>query len=236
MSKNTAKSSNADYPVAQSELVSQQNRLRKAAAAGADALKGPASFRPSSAPAAMPQKSSEPQAGLAQIPSSRETAPMPEAAPVPEIPARPEVVTAQPQDNEAILVELRRISAWADVQRKITRWSLIVLAVFIPALIVFGVLLEKRVSTNVEDFPPRPKPDWYDVERNVRSGDLDKAIGMGEELIQKTPEYPEAHKRLAEANLAADKLDKAREHYAEAFRLLPSEENEKLLMALDKRN
>jgi len=74
------------------------------------------------------------------------------------------------------------------------------------------------------------------MDRNVRSGEFDKAIAIGEELLLKTPQYPEAHKRLAGAYLAVGNLEKAREHYAEAFRLFPSEENEKLLLALDKRS
>jgi len=41
---------------------------------------------------------------------------------------------------------------------------------------------------------------------------------------------------LAGAYLAAGKIEKAREHYAEAFRLFPSEENEKLLIAIEKRS
>ena len=139
-------------------------------------------------------------------------------------------------DNEAILAELRKISAWADMQRKISKWSLIFLAVFIPAMIVFGVLLEQRLKTNIEAILPGQKPDWHDVDHNVRMGDFNKAIRIGEELILKAPQYPEAHRRLAGAYLAAGKIEKAREHYAEAFRLFPSEENEKLLMAMDKRS
>lgn len=136
-------------------------------------------------------------------------------------------------DNEPILAELRKISAWADMQRKTTKWSLIFVAAFIPALIVFGVL---RVKTTLEDIKPGQKADWYDVDQNVRRGDFDNAIQIGEGLILKTPQYPEAHRRLAGAYLAAGKIQKAREHYAEAFRLFPSEENEKLVMAIDKRS
>jgi len=143
---------------------------------------------------------------------------------------------AEMNDNEPILAELRKISAWADMQRKMTKWSLIFIAVFIPALIVFAVLMERRVKTSLEDIKPGHKPDWYEVDQNVRLGDFDNAIQIGEELILKTPQYPEAHRRLAGAYLAAGKIQKAREHYAEAFRLFPSEENEKLVTAIEKRS
>jgi tetratricopeptide (TPR) repeat protein len=136
-------------------------------------------------------------------------------------------------DNEPILAELRKISAWADMQRKLTKWSLIAVAVVIPAMIVFGILMERRVETHLE---AGQKLDWHDVDQNVRVGDFDKAIRIGEELIPKTPQYPEAHRRLAGAYLAAGKIEKARAHYAEAFRLFPSDENEKLLIAIDRRS
>jgi len=137
-------------------------------------------------------------------------------------------------DNESILAELRKIAAWADMQRKITKWSLIFVTVFVPAMIVFSVLMEHRVTKQIED--TAEKPEWYNVDQNVRLGDFDKAIRIGEELILKTPQYPDAHRRLAGAYLAAGKIEKAREHYAEAFRLFPSEENEKLLIAIEKRS
>jgi hypothetical protein len=40
---------------------------------------------------------------------------------------------------------------------------------------------------------------------------------------------------LTGAYLAAGNLERAREHYAEVFRLFSSEENEKLLSAIEKR-
>ena len=136
-------------------------------------------------------------------------------------------------DSESILAELRKISAWADMQRKLTKWSLIFVVVFFPAMIIFGILSERRVTKQIED--TAVKPDWYNADQDVRMGDFDKAIRIGEELILKTPQYPDAHRRLAGVYLAAGKIDKAREHYAEAFRLFPSEENGKLLGAIEKR-
>jgi tetratricopeptide (TPR) repeat protein len=141
-------------------------------------------------------------------------------------------------DNESILAELRRIGAWADMQRKITKWSFIAMAVIIPAMIVFGIIIVKREAASVEDTlsPQKPeKPAWSDVDWKIRHADLDEAIRIGEELIQETPQYPEGHQRLALAYLAAGKTEQARQHYAQAFQLFPSEENERLLIAIDKR-
>jgi len=139
-------------------------------------------------------------------------------------------------NDERILTELRKISAWADAQRKMTKWSLILVAVFVPALIVFAVLMEQREKTQLEGIASEKTPDWYEVDQNVRRGDFDKAIQSGETLILKTPQYAEAHRRLAAAYLAAGNIEKASEHYEEAFRLFPSEENEKLVLAIGKRS
>jgi tetratricopeptide (TPR) repeat protein len=138
-------------------------------------------------------------------------------------------------NDESILAELRKISAWTDMQRKMTKWSLIFIAVFIPALIIFAILMEQRVKTKLDNVVSAETVDWFDVDQNVRRGDFDKAIEIGEKLMLKTPQYPEAHRRLAGAYLAAGNIEKARKHYAELFRLFPSEENEKLLVAIDKR-
>jgi tetratricopeptide (TPR) repeat protein len=135
-------------------------------------------------------------------------------------------------DNEPILAELRKISAWVDFQRKMIRWSLIGVGFTILAGIAVGFITDHEIK---KDLSPNEKPDWYQVDQNVRTGDFDEAIRIGEELTQKTPQYPEAHRRLAGAYLAAGKIGKAREHYAEAFRLFPSEENEKLVLTIDKR-
>ena len=135
-------------------------------------------------------------------------------------------------NDEQILAELRKISAWADLSRKMTKWSMIFLAIFIPAMVLLAFLLDHEVKTTVAQLDAST---WYDVDRDVRAGNYEKALKLGEELIQKTSLDPDAHRRLANAYLAAGKIDKAREHFAEAVRLFPSEDNEKLLAAIDKK-
>ena len=98
--------------------------------------------------------------------------------------------------------------------------------------------MENKLKTSMEEIraPDKAeKPTWSDVDWKIRRAELDEGIRIGEELILRTPQYPEGHHRLASAYLAAGKTEQAREHYAQAFRLFPSEENEKLLIAIDKR-
>jgi tetratricopeptide (TPR) repeat protein len=138
-------------------------------------------------------------------------------------------------DNEAILAELRKISAWADLQRKVTRWTLIGAAGLGVVLIAFALLAERLTKAAITELSPAEKPDWYNVDQSARLGEFDKAFALGETLLLKTPLNPDAHQRLARSYLAAGKIAKSREHYAEAFRLFPSEENQKLLAAIEKR-
>lgn len=231
----TPRPSGADYPVDPAERINQEARLRKAAAAGASSLKSPIPSLMSQLPSPITarQESSDTQAALSQPAPLTEKSPNALPVRIPENPG--DRKAPRMNDNEEILAELRKISAWADLHRKITKGSLILLAVFIPALIGIGILMERRLKTNLENEVSPRQQDWYDVEHSVRLGDFEKAIAIGEELILKTPQYAEAHQRLAGAYLASGNLEKAKEHYAEAFRLLPSEQNEKMLSAVEKR-
>jgi hypothetical protein len=62
-------------------------------------------------------------------------------------------------DNEALLTELRKISAWADLQRKVMKWTLLVMAIAIPAVIVIGVLMEHRAEKTVEQIAAPSEQD-----------------------------------------------------------------------------
>ncbi len=229
MSNNTEKfnrPSSADYPVNPEERSNQQARLRKAAAAGASASKAPISALKLQPPPSVPtmQNVPGPQTTMSKTTAPTETAPEPSAA----------QSVSHMADHE-VLAELRKISAWADLQRKISKWLLGVSAGLVPVAIIIFVAINRLPNSNPASNPSPQAADWYDVDRNVRMGNFEKAIAIGEELILKMPQYPEAHERLAKAYLAAGKFEKAKEHFAEAFRLFPSEENEKLLSAIEKR-
>ncbi len=236
--KATAKPANGGYPVDEAELASQQARLRKAAAAGAHALKSPLSSVQSRTPlpASAPTQNAQTQpGGLVQASALSKDVPNVGQAPSPDTVTVARTSDVQVNDLEPILVEMRKLSALADTQRKLNKWLLIFIVVLIPALLGLGVLMAQRLKRPVESDPANHKTSWSDVDDSARFGDFEKAIALGEELIQKTPQSPEAHQRLAGAYVAAGKLDKAKEHYAEAFRLFPSEENQQLLSAIEKR-
>ena len=226
---NTEKStrpSSADYPVDPAERISQEARLRKAAAAGANLSKSPIPGlmlqRAPTSPAS--QKAPEPQRTLSKSEALTESAP--EISNGRSAPA----IT-----SDEILAELQTISASADLQRKSAKWTLVFLTLYLPIVMGIFLLIDRQLKTNVESNLPPHQSDWSDVDHNIRQGDFEKGTAIGEELILKTPQSADAHEHLAKAYMAAGNLEKAKEHYAEAFRLFPSEENEKLLTTIEKR-
>lgn len=138
-------------------------------------------------------------------------------------------------DNDTILAELKKISAWADMQRRVTKWSLIFVAVFIPAIFVFAIVMENRLKRSLEDTSTSVEHSWYDVDRSLRNGKLDEAIRIGQELIRNTPLSPDGHIRMANAYLTNGDITNAMTHYREAVRLFPTEDNQRLLNAVTQR-
>lgn len=138
-------------------------------------------------------------------------------------------------DNDALLAELKKISAWADMQRKMTKWSLVFLAVFVPGMILAAITLEHRLKSRLDDHRDPSNATWYDVQRHVRQGEFDEAIRIGKALVQKAPLDPDGHIRLGFAYLAAGDVAQARERFAEAARLFPTAENQDRLKAVDER-
>ena len=138
-------------------------------------------------------------------------------------------------DSEQILAELKKIAAWTDMQRKMTKWSLIFVAVFVPAIILLAIVIDTRFKKKLEHIKTTQELTWYDVDRNLRNGKQDEAIRIGQELIQRAPLSPDGHIRLANAYLTIGDVTNANTHYTEAVRLFPSEDYQKLLNALTKR-
>lgn len=146
------------------------------------------------------------------------------------------------ENDEAVLAELKKMSAWADTQRKLARGSLIFLGAFVPIMVLLAAFLERRVADRIREIDTMPTgvvperaASWYDVDQSVRQGDVGAALRTAQALLAKTPNSPEAHRRLAGVHLAAGDIEKAQKHYSEAFRLFPSEEHQKLLQAAEMR-
>lgn len=142
-------------------------------------------------------------------------------------------------DSEKILAELQKISAAARAQRALMSAVLAVLLCFVATLLYFAYStdqqMKKAVAESVKPVDFDAEVTWHNVDGHISKGDVQTALRMGNELIKKTPDFPDGHARLANAYLAAGDLAEAKAHLLEAFRLLPSEKNRELLDAVNKR-
>jgi hypothetical protein len=135
------------------------------------------------------------------------------------------------------LSELKRIVAFFTWQRKLTNRMLIGTAIVLPTAILVVILAERRIDRELNT--PVPPAllirSWSEVDRAIREGDLAKAVECGETMIAKTPGYPAGHEKLGMVYVSTGDLKKADEHFAEAYRLLPTEANRQGLEAIRKR-
>ncbi|HEY5915275.1 MAG TPA: hypothetical protein VJA21_32235, partial [Verrucomicrobiae bacterium] len=110
-------------------------------------------------------------------------------------------------------------------------------AVFLVFGILAAIIAERRVDKELSEpvLPTATAASWGEVDRAVREGDLGKAAERGEAMIVKMPGYPGGHEKLGIVYLSAGNLKKGEEHFAEAYRLLPTESNRQNLEAIRKR-
>lgn len=141
------------------------------------------------------------------------------------------------ESDDKILKELKKISSWAEHQKKISKWSLIILAICIPIIIGVAIFTDYYFKNIIDDFKTETtdKFSWYDVSCRTRSGEIDEAISIAEELINITPNYPKGHTKLGFLYLTSGNLIKTKKHFKEAYRLFPSTENKENLNAILKR-
>jgi len=136
--------------------------------------------------------------------------------------------------DDELLANVKKVAAWADMQRKMTKWSLLFVLLFIPAMVVFAVTME-HCSEKRKARIRASGESWSDVYGASCDGHVEKAIRIGASLIQKTPGYEAGHSRLAFLYLTAGDLTRAEHHFEEAHRLFPSHENRGNLEAVRRR-
>jgi tetratricopeptide (TPR) repeat protein len=135
--------------------------------------------------------------------------------------------------EEQVLDYLKRITDFTDRWWKLQKRSLIFVAIFIPAMVITGIGVDHISKSKVTRYQPPIEDTWFQVDEYVRAGDMTKARGLSEVMIKKMPRYPLGHEKMGNIYLIAGDLKKAQEHYREAYRLFPSEQNRKNLDAID---
>ena len=132
-------------------------------------------------------------------------------------------------DIEELTKELRK---FVTMQKRMQFWSL---AIAIP-LIVIVIILAILDATNTGPFRHNPDPpSWHSVGKEIEQGQYDQALTHGKVLLEKTPNDDYAHSYLASVYQAKGDLSNAEKEYETAYKLWPTEKNEKNLKAIRKR-
>ena len=125
-------------------------------------------------------------------------------------------MTELSRETEESLV---KIASWCDLQRKITKWSLLglipVFAFFIGAMF----FLNNRIK---EDFKEKDQAvGWWDTRRAVESGDLPRALSIADKLLNVNPRDFEGHYRKGEILLMMNQPEAAAESFQKAAEIFP---------------
>jgi cytochrome c-type biogenesis protein CcmH/NrfG len=137
-------------------------------------------------------------------------------------------------DHDELLTEVRKVAAWADMQRKVTKWTLVFVVLFMPTMIAFFFFMNQLAEKAVRE-TSEPKVSWGEMYEAASQGRMAKALQIGHTMIGKVPGDPEGHCDLAFVYLKAGNLDQALRHFEEAYRLFPSERNLENLRAMRQR-
>jgi cytochrome c-type biogenesis protein CcmH/NrfG len=125
--------------------------------------------------------------------------------------------------NQCILTELRLLR----------RTSNIALVVCVALVVGVAIYLPVRYSSGR---PAQTQSDsWEAVRTAIDHIEYDKASAIAERILKRYPNDYYGYASLGGIALAADRIDEAERHFARAYELLPSEENEKMLRAVRKR-
>jgi len=138
-------------------------------------------------------------------------------------------MTDHPQE---LLATLKKISEWADLQKKVTKWSLLSLIPLGIILIATSLYFDRTIKEISSD---ESKPaEWYDVTLAERKGDLGKALSIADELLARTPLDFEGHYRKGELLLELGRRDAALESFKKAKEIFPIPKHNDAVEALDK--
>jgi len=132
--------------------------------------------------------------------------------------------------QQQILEELRKQTAMFS---KTNKTSTIALSIFVVIMVLSMVLtpfmhrLASRATTC-----PQPADSWGEARSLSNNGELDKAQAMAQRLIKKYPNYWYGHALIGSFHQELGDFKEAERAYAKAYDLFPSEDNKKVLEAI----
>lgn len=135
--------------------------------------------------------------------------------------------------NQAILKELKNHTRYL-------RQGTVMSIIAVVALIAFISISAYRVLTITKGHEKKSEKkvdilSWDQVGSLTEQGNYDEALRIAHSLLQKTASDWYSNSYVASVYLAKGDLANAEKYYATAYRLFPSEDNEKMLTAVRKR-
>lgn len=132
--------------------------------------------------------------------------------------------------QQQILEELRKQTA---LFSKTNKTSIIALSGFLVVIVLLMVLTPfiQRVS-NRPNTCPQPVDSWRETRSLSDGGELGKAEEMTQRLIKKYPNYWYGYALLGSFHQQLGDFKEAEKSYSKAYDLFPSEENKKVLDAI----
>jgi cytochrome c-type biogenesis protein CcmH/NrfG len=132
--------------------------------------------------------------------------------------------------QQQILEELRKQTA---LFSKTNKTSIIALSVFLVVIVLLMVLTPfiQRISSRPNTCL-QPADSWREARSLSDGGDLGKAEEMTQRLIKKYPNYWHGYALLGSFHQQLGEFKEAEKAYSRAYDLFPSEDNKKVLDAI----
>lgn len=118
-----------------------------------------------------------------------------------------------------LLAALNNVAAWAEYQKKITKWTLWALVPFL--IIGLGIVLSFKNTISDTTRPPDGPIEWYDVRQAAQKGDLQAALRLADELLQRIPLDFDGHYTKGEILLMLGERDAALASFKKAAEIFP---------------
>ena len=121
--------------------------------------------------------------------------------------------------SDEILIEIQKITDHYAFQKKITKWSLVVLLIWIIVCFVAVLVIKFKM----DDFSGDGKEpyDMYDVTAANRDGDFERALKISNELLIARPLDPDLHYQRGKLLILMGNREDALKSFQKAAEIFP---------------
>jgi len=100
--------------------------------------------------------------------------------------------------------------------------------------VALPLFITRQMRESFDTIPERTERNWYDVTSAVRKNELDKALALADELLERNPRDFDGYYRRGEILVMLDKQTEALESFRQAARIFPLPKYKAAVEALTK--